>query len=125
MQYETTNFESSKNSEFYRSTSQDSQRFPQSIDFSTLPATLVNKHRAAAAISVSPSTLKQYRLAKNSSLIESIHYFYLNSRTIHYNLELLVDWAMHRQNPQAHQKAIEVFLSKLAINKRSKRGYKR
>jgi hypothetical protein len=47
---------------------------------------LVNKHKAAQALAVSPETLKKYRLQADSTLIPDIHYHVWNSRTIRYNL---------------------------------------
>lgn len=83
---------------------------------------LVDKHQAAAILSVSPETLKKYRLQENSPLIEGIHYFVWNSRVIRYNPSLLADWAIHRNNPGAHQKAIEAYLASLPCNQPKKRG---
>lgn len=75
---------------------------------------LVNKHEAAKILGISPSTLKQYRLAENSTLIEGIHYHVWNQRTIRYNPDLMADWAINRSNPKAHQQMIEKYLSSLA-----------
>lgn len=74
---------------------------------------LINKHKAAEILGISPSTLKKYRLDKNSTLLEGIHYYVLNSRTIRYNAVLLADWAVNRHNLQEHTKKIEAFLSNL------------
>lgn len=74
------------------------------------PVKLLNKHEAAALIAVSPATLKKYRLAKDSSLIEGVHYYRWNSRTIRYNEALLADWAINRHSPAAHQRVIEAYL---------------
>lgn len=85
---------------------------------------LVNKHRAAEIIGVSPSTLKQYRRAENSTLIEGIHYHRWNTRTIRYNPDLLADWAINRKKPEAHQKTIERYLTGIVSRQSSKRGRK-
>ncbi|MGG6294912.1 excisionase family protein [Leptolyngbya sp. AN02str] len=90
----------------------------QSIDAANLPATLVAKQGIIAAISVSNSTLKNYR---KQFWIEGIHYFYLGPKLVRYNLELIVDWAIHRGDPQAHQRAIEAFLFKLESNQSTKK----
>ena len=71
---------------------------------------LINKHEAAALLSISPATLKQYRLAKDSTLIEGIHYYRWNSRTIRYNAALIADWGLNRNDPSLHQRAIELYL---------------
>ena len=75
---------------------------------------LVNKHEAAKILGISPSTLKQYRLAHNSTLVEGIHYHIWNQRTIRYNPDLMADWAINRSNPKAHQQTIERYLSSFA-----------
>lgn len=83
---------------------------------------LGTKHEAAAILGISPETLKRYRLQKNSPLIPGIHYFVWNSRTIRYNLDLIADWGLHRNDPIAHQQAIEQFLASLPVNQSKKRG---
>lgn len=83
---------------------------------------LVGKHEAAAILGVSTETLKRYRLQKDSTLIKGIHYFVWNSRVVRYNPVLLADWGMNRDTPQAHQKAIEVFLASLPSNQAKQRG---
>lgn len=85
---------------------------------------LVNKHEAAKILGISPSTLKQYRLAQNSTLVEGIHYHVWNQRTIRYNPDLMADWAINRSNPKAHQQTIEKYLSSLASKQPRARGRK-
>ncbi len=83
---------------------------------------LVNKHKAADLLGVSPETLKKYRLQKDSTLIEGIHYHVWNSRVVRYNAALLVDWGLNRNNPEAHQKTIAAYLAALPCNQPKKRG---
>lgn len=78
---------------------------------------LIDKHEAADLIGVSWETLKRYRLRKDSTLVRGIHYFALSSRTIKYNSVLLLDWAINKDNPIAHQEAIYKFLAALPSNK--------
>lgn len=85
---------------------------------------LVNKHEAAGILGISPETLKKYRLQEGSTLIEGIHYHVWNSRVIRYNALLLADWGLHRNNPDAHQQAIEAYLAALPCNQPKKRGRK-
>jgi hypothetical protein len=82
---------------------------------------LVNKHKAAEILGISPETLKKYRLQENSTLIEGIHYHVWNRRVIRYNAALIADWGLNRTNPSAHQKAIESYLALLPANQ-SRRG---
>lgn len=96
----------------------------QTIEALSPPIRLIDKHQAAALLSISPSTLKQYRRAKNSPWIEGIHYFRWNSRCIRYNEALLLDWGIHRNDPQAHQKAIEAFLAQLSNHQPRRRRRK-
>jgi hypothetical protein len=85
---------------------------------------LVNKHEAADLIGVSPETLKKYRLQEDSTLIKGIHYHVWNSRTIRYNALLMADWGLHRNNPAAHQQAIDFYLASLPCNQPKRRGRK-
>jgi hypothetical protein len=85
---------------------------------------LVNKREAAAILGISHETLKKYRLQENSSLIEGIHYHVWNSRVIRYNPDLLSDWGLNRNNPSAHQRAIEIYLASLPANQPRTRGRK-
>ncbi|AFY67938.1 hypothetical protein [Geitlerinema sp. PCC 7407] len=85
---------------------------------------LVDKHEAASLLGISAETLKKYRLQKGSTLIEGIHYHIWNSRVIRYNALLLADWGLHRNNPEAHRKAIEAYLATLPCNQPKKRGRK-
>ncbi|WP_204136982.1 hypothetical protein [Halomicronema sp. CCY15110] len=79
------------------------------------------KHQAAELIGLSPETLKKYRL-KDKILIEDIHWVKLNRRTIRYNLPLLADWLANRNDPQAHQKAIEQYQRSLLSNQKRRPG---
>ncbi|MGB3494723.1 MAG: hypothetical protein WBA57_18490 [Elainellaceae cyanobacterium] len=83
----------------------------QAISAANLPATLVAKQGVTAAISVSDSTLKHYR---KHYWLEGIHYIYLGPKTIRYNLQLVVDWAIHKNQPHVHQRAIEAYLARVA-----------
>ena len=67
------------------------------------------KHQASALIGLSPETLKKYRLT-DKTLLEGIHWVKLNARTIRYNLTLLLDWMENRNDPVAHELAIEQYL---------------
>jgi hypothetical protein len=84
------------------------------------PQFLVDKWEAGRMLGLSPETLKKYR--DRGYLIEDIHYYRWNQRLIRYNITLLKDWAVHRNNPAAHQRAIELYLASLACNQPKKRG---
>lgn len=77
---------------------------------------LINKHKAAEILGISPETLKKYRLDKNSTLIQGIHYHVWNSRVVRYNAALIADWGLNRNDPLAHQQTIEVYLASLPAN---------
>lgn len=83
---------------------------------------LVNKHEAAAILGISPETLKKYRLAEDSTLVEGVHYHTWNSRVIRYNAILIADWGLNRNDPQAHQRAIEAYQASLLCNQPKRRG---
>ena len=79
------------------------------------------KHQASALIGLSPETLKKYRLI-DQTLLEGVHWVKLNSRTIRYNLALLLDWMENRNEPAAHQRAIEQYLIAKLSNQRKRPG---
>ncbi|MEM9446989.1 MAG: hypothetical protein AAGA75_00465 [Cyanobacteria bacterium P01_E01_bin.6] len=88
------------------------------------PVNLITKHQAASILAISPSTLKKYRLAPDSQLIEGVHYIRFNSRNLKYVESLIRDWAINKNNYQAHQQAIEAFLSQLPCNQPNTRRKK-
>ncbi|MEB3288921.1 MAG: hypothetical protein VKI82_03335 [Leptolyngbya sp.] len=79
------------------------------------------KHQAAALTGLSSETLKKYRLI-DQTLLEGIHWVKLNSRTIRYNLTLLLDWMENRSDPAAHQQAIEQYLITKLSNQKKRPG---
>lgn len=92
--------------------------YPQKNQRNTNCAFWINKHSAAALLEISIHTLRTYRSLHWQS---GIHYQYLNSRTIRYNRELIIDWVVNIYYPEAHQRAIRAFLVSLPSNK-NKRG---
>jgi hypothetical protein len=70
----------------------------------------------------SASSLKRFRLS--GVWIEGIHWVRVGSRKTLYNRELILDWLVNQCNPEAHQKAIEIYLSRLPSNQPMKRGRK-
>ncbi len=81
----------------------------------------INKHSASALLDISVHTLKSYRILHWQS---GIHYQYLNSRTIRYNRELIIDWLANISYPEAHQRAIQAYLASLPSNQTRKRDRK-
>lgn len=81
-----------------------------------------NKRTLAERTGYSPHTLKKLR--QRGDWIEGIHYVRENSRVVRYNLSLCLDWLANRGNSQAHQRAIEAYLSSLPSNQPQKRGRK-
>ena len=81
----------------------------------------VNKNVAAQIAGISTHTLKLYR---KRYWTLGIHFQYLNSRTIRYHEGLLRDWVANISDPQAHQRAIEVYLTSLLSNQHKKRNRK-
>ncbi|MGB7413701.1 MAG: hypothetical protein WA902_05800 [Thermosynechococcaceae cyanobacterium] len=78
------------------------------------PAVWCNKHEAAKIVGLSESTLKKLRLS--NQLVEGIHWIRYSSRCVRYNVELLKDWAVNRENTANHDQAIENYLSSLPSN---------
>lgn len=79
-----------------------------------------NKHRIAEVAGILTETSKKNRLS--GKWIEGIHWQRVNSRSVLYNLPLILDWIANRSDPQAHQRAIEAYLSELASNQQKARG---
>ncbi len=79
----------------------------------------LDKHAAATLLGISVHTLKPYRSLHWQS---GIHYQHLNSRTVRYHRELLLDWLATRSNPELHQRAIEAYLASLPSNQPKVRG---
>lgn len=78
----------------------------------------VGKREISRATGLSGDTLKHYRLHLGL-LIENIHWIRINSKVIRYNLPLMLDWMQNRNDPVAHQRAIEQYFSKLPSNLRT------
>jgi hypothetical protein len=55
--------------------------------------------------------LKKLRLS--GRLTEGIHWVYLNSRSVLYNVPLITDWVASRKNPEHHKIAIKNYLASL------------
>ncbi|WP_103123744.1 hypothetical protein [Nostoc cycadae] len=67
-------------------------------------------------IGLSNSTFKKYR---NSGVwLEGIHWQRLNTRSVRYNLPLILDWVANRNAPEVHQIAIENYLRSLPSNQK-------
>ena len=81
----------------------------------------INKHSASALLEISVHTLKTYRILHWQS---GIHYQHLNSRTIRYNRELIIDWMANISYPEAHQRAIQAYLASLPSNHNKRRDRK-
>jgi hypothetical protein len=74
----------------------------------------LNKTDTAALIGLSPHTLRRYR--ENNTWQAGIHYSKLNQNSVVYNELLILDWVANRNNPAAHQRAIEQYLINLSAN---------
>ncbi|ABA22845.1 excisionase family protein [Anabaena sp. FACHB-709] len=82
----------------------------------------VSKRQLSEQIGLSSETFKRYRL--KGIWEEGIHWQKINSRTTLYNITLILDWIANRDNPQAHQRAIDIYLQSLPSNQPQKRGRK-
>ena len=82
--------------------------------------TFVGKREAERLTGLSYETLKKYRLS--GLLLEGIHWIKLNSRVVRYNALLLLDWIQNRNDPQAHQRAIDAYQASLISNQPKGRG---
>ncbi|MGG6295239.1 helix-turn-helix domain-containing protein [Leptolyngbya sp. AN02str] len=90
------------------------ERIEQKLD-AALPET-GDKRDAARILQISPRTLER-RLPE---LVKDVHYWEEGGKLV-FDLELIRDWQRNRNNPAAHQRAIEAKRAKLLSSKR-KRG---
>ncbi|PSB05736.1 hypothetical protein C7B76_30910 [filamentous cyanobacterium CCP2] len=74
----------------------------------------VKKREISKLTGLSGATLKKYRLS--GLLSEDIHWIRINSKLILYNAPLILDWLQNFNDPQAHQRAIEAYLTTLLSN---------
>ena len=71
-------------------------------------------------LGLSSHTLQSLR--KDGSLIQGIHFTEINSRLLLYNLPLLIDWLVNKDDPHAHTRAIENFQAGLLSNQSKSRS---
>ena len=76
----------------------------------------VSKREAIESLKLSDTTLRRYRV--QGLLIEGLHFVRLNSRCIRYNLDLVKDWLHNRHDPEAHQRAIDIYQESLLSNQK-------
>ncbi len=87
----------------------------------------VDKHIAARILGFFVHTLKKLRSERARSenrLLEGIHYVRYGEFCIRYNLDLLKDYAATRSAPEAHKRAIELYLASLPSNQPKRVGRK-
>jgi len=76
----------------------------------------VSKREAIESLKLSGTTLRRYRV--QGLLIEGLHFVRVNSRCIRYNLDLVKDWLHNRHDPEAHQRAIDIYQESLLSNQK-------
>lgn len=87
----------------------------------------IDKHIAARIIGLSVHTLKKLRsenAREADRLIEGVHFIRYGSHCVRYNAELLRDYAATRSDPEAHKRAIELYLASLPSNQPKRVGRK-
>ncbi|BAU13914.1 hypothetical protein LEP3755_44570 [Leptolyngbya sp. NIES-3755] len=82
--------------------------------------TFVGKQEMSQELGLSRETLKRYRL--QGEWIEGVHWIRVNCRRVLYNQELIQDWLHNRNNPNAHQCAIEIYQSSRLSSKKIARN---
>ncbi|MGD1908306.1 MAG: hypothetical protein ACFB0C_20275 [Leptolyngbyaceae cyanobacterium] len=81
----------------------------------------VSKRNLLSEVEISASTLKKWRLGgvKDNGeillpkLIEDIHWSRVGSQKILYNIDLIKDFLHNQRNPEAHNRAIDLYLKSL------------
>ena len=84
-----------------------------------MPVFITTKE-AARLLSVSPSTLKAWRLGKGQTpprLIEGAHWVSLGDRKVLFHRELLIDFMANQHRPEVHQNAVTAYLESLPSSK--------
>lgn len=101
---------------------------PQKSSENHLPSEVwVDKHIASRIVGLSSHTLKKLRgenAREADRLIEGIHFVRHGSHCVRYNAELLRDYAATRSDPEAHKRAIELYLASLPSNQPKRAGRK-
>lgn len=92
------------------------ERIEEKLD-AQLPET-GSKRDAAQLLGISPRTLE--RRIDDAELQAGIHYWYEGGKLI-FDLPLLRDWQRNRNNPTAHQRAIEARRQQLPSAKKKRR----
>ncbi len=81
-----------------------------------------DKYITAKALGITTTKLRDLRLS--GEIHEGIHYSRISPQTIRYNLPLFKDWWVNRNDPVAHQRAVNNYLRSLPSNQKSKSGRK-
>lgn len=87
----------------------------------------IDKHNAAKIVGLSVHTLKKLRsenAREADRLIEGVHFVRHGGYCVRYNAELLRDYAATRSNPEAHRRAVDLYLSSLPSNQPKRVGRK-
>jgi hypothetical protein len=87
----------------------------------------VDKHVGAKIVGLSVHTLKKLRSEKAREadrLIEGVHFVRHGGYCVRYNAELLRDYAATRSNPEAHRRAVDLYLASLPSNQPKRVGRK-
>ncbi len=86
-------------------------------------AQFVGRKQISECLNLGSTTLRKYRV--DGVWIEGIHWVRVNSRCVRYNIELLQDWFHNRNDPAAHQRAIDAYQIKLPSNQPKPRRKKK
>lgn len=78
----------------------------------------VKKREISKLTGLSGDTLKKYRLS--GILSEDIHWIRVNTKLVLYNVPLILDWLQNINDPLAHQRAVESYLSMMLSNQKKR-----
>lgn len=87
----------------------------------------VDKHMAAIISGLSVHMLKKLRTERAREadrLVEGVHFVRHGGYCVRYNVELLKDYVATRSDPDAHKRAIELYLASLPSNQPKQVGRK-
>jgi predicted site-specific integrase-resolvase len=78
----------------------------------------LTEQELAERLRLSVDTLQRYR--RDGVLQRGVHWQKLRGGEVRYNEELINDWWANLHDPDAHQRAIEVWQSQLLSNRKKK-----
>jgi hypothetical protein len=81
---------------------------------------LLTEEQASVLLSVGERTLQRYR--QQGILQQGIHWQKMPGGDVRYIQPMLEDWAVNLHDPEAHQRAIEMWRSQMLSNRKRRKS---